>query len=75
MPLAQSPKRLTLICSKYYGIALAMTNWKFGQVGKKKKCVCASLAPPSLAPEILKLICSSWLGVALQINDLTVLLI
>ena len=44
MPRAQSPKRLTLICSKYYGIALAMTNWKFGQVGKKEMCVCKSCA-------------------------------
>ena len=27
MPLAKSPKRLTLICSKYHGIVSAMTNW------------------------------------------------
>ena len=40
MPLAQAPKRLTLICSKYHGIVSVLTIWWFGQVGPKSNvCV------------------------------------
>ena len=44
-PPEQSPERLTLICSKYYGIALAMKRTGYSATLEKIEiCVCMSCA-------------------------------
>ena len=65
-------KKLTLICSRYYGMALAMQATGYSARRREYRSVHACLAVSSFASEILRTIFSSLLGVALQLFHLTV---